>query len=128
MISIENRLYLSKPLLNEMAGNSSVQELTENKATKIFTIKNRMYVVVAFCSSGAKGIHWVNVQECIPFHQFKGTTHVYNERYDLARKGVKERGDYHGQLFSYKNKPYVFIGKMETVYPIQQAEQLDLFN
>lgn len=125
---IDNSLYLSESLLNEMAENTSAQELTDNKAKRIFIIKNKMYVVCGFCSSGAKGIHWVNLQECVPINQFKGATHVYNERYDLVSNGVKERGDYEGQRFFFKNNPYVFIGKKKTVYPIQELEQLGLFS
>ena len=120
-------LYLSESLINDLYNNSSAMELINNNVKKIIPIKGENYVCFGSCSTGISGVKWVHIQKCVAIEFFVGRTYDYKERGRLVDKGYIERGNYFGQKISYKGKEFVFVEEAITAYPVQQAEQLNLF-
>lgn len=126
MYTIGDKIYLSKSILDTMAQFCSAQELSKNKASKIFTIAGKMYLCVGVSSTGANGVNWINVRECVPFSLFKGKTYVYADR--IYNKDQSSDSSGNGQLFNFKGNTYVLLEHSKIFYPVLEPEQLTLFN
>lgn len=58
-------LFISKMLLDKLGQGNSCMDLPDGKASKLFTLFSKIYIVIASCSTGREGMLWVNAYECI---------------------------------------------------------------
>lgn len=125
---MNNKHYIPYPVLEDFCIHSSVEELSNNKAKKLFTYANALYVITGFASSGATGYLWANACKVVPLKQYKGDLKPlnYNQSHIEVNAGLRDRG-YAAQLFTYEGKQYVTLGTDTTFYPTPEGTQTSLF-
>lgn len=114
------------PLFDEFCENYSGDTLTNNKVRGINALQNRLIVIIGVIWNG-KSSKTCHGYEVIPIELYKGKPEPlgYNENNKREGRGYK------GQLFTYKKKKYVFIGKEQIEFKPAKKEkeivQLGLF-
>lgn len=120
---------IDRPLIENMVKKSSVSSFTERgEITDIVFYKNRPYIILGFCSSGDKGIHWVDAYGVEPLEYYEGPL-VPKERWEhsqLVLEGKRERG-YPGQIAKFIGTKYVITEEHLKFTPQETGVQLEMF-
>ncbi|GLB51728.1 hypothetical protein NBRC110019_07670 [Neptunitalea chrysea] len=125
---MSNKHYIPYPVLENFCRHSSVEELSNNKAKKLFTYANALYVITGYASSGVSGYLWATACKVVPLKQYKGTLKPlnYNQSNIEVNEGLRDRG-YAAQLFTYGTEHYVTLGTDTIFYPTPEGTQTSMF-
>ena len=110
-------VYLPKPIFQKMCESNSCATMMENKAVEIFTVSNKMYVIIGSISQKIYLKCWA--YEVVFASMFKGLPRPYD---------YGDQKGYKNQYLNCKGKKYVVIGGEQMEFmPTEAGVQTELF-